>query len=214
MSVKSKKTRVDLTSWNRSEHFHFFKEFDEPFFGITTHVDCTKAYHRSKNEGFSFYLYYLYQSLRAINESTSFRYRMESEKVWLYERIHASTTLLREDKTFAFTFVPYTDTFEEFVQAARLEFDDAMNSTGLRMSESTNRADVIHYSSIPWFPFTAISHARAFKFEDSIPKFTFGKFQEENGNKKLPVSLHVHHGMMDGYHVGQFLELFQQFLLD
>jgi len=30
----------------------------------------------------------------------------------------------------------------------------------------------------------------------------------------MPFSVHVHHGLMDGYHVGQFLEHFQTLMAE
>ena len=33
------KTKLNIESWNRKEHFRFFSAFDDPFFGITTNVD-------------------------------------------------------------------------------------------------------------------------------------------------------------------------------
>jgi len=36
---------------------------------------------------------------------------------------------------------------------------------------------------------------------------------ERHGRKVMPVSVHVHHALMDGYHVGQYIELFGQLLL-
>ena len=38
------KQTIDITHWNRREHFEFFSQFDEPFFGITTLEDFTTAY--------------------------------------------------------------------------------------------------------------------------------------------------------------------------
>ncbi len=35
---------LDQSNWNRKEHFNFFNKYDEPFFGIVTVIDCTKAY--------------------------------------------------------------------------------------------------------------------------------------------------------------------------
>lgn len=52
------KQLIDVNSWIRKEHYHFFKDFDEPFFGITTKVDCTIAYKKAKDLGVSFFLYY------------------------------------------------------------------------------------------------------------------------------------------------------------
>ena len=34
----------------------------------------------------------------------------------------------------------------------------------------------------------------------------------ENGKKTMTMAIHVHHGLMDGYHMGEFLTLFQQLM--
>ena len=71
---------------------------------------------------------------------------------------------------------------------------------------------MVHITTIPWFSFTALSHPRHFKFRESIPKISFGKFFSENQKLLMPVAVHVHHALIDGYHVGQFFELFQEIL--
>ena len=78
--------------------------------------------------------------------------------------------------------------------------------------EFTNLKNVIHISAIPWICFTALSHARHFAFKESNPKISFGKLIHENNKILLPVSVHVHHALIDGYHVGQFFEKFQNSL--
>ena len=35
---------------------------------------------------------------------------------------------------------------------------------------------------------------------------------DENGKKTMPISVHVHHGLVDGYHVGLFLDALQQLM--
>ena len=52
------KQKIDLATWNRKEHFEFFSKFEEPFFGTTIQFDCTKAYHKAKELGVSFFVYY------------------------------------------------------------------------------------------------------------------------------------------------------------
>jgi len=49
--------------WKRREHFEFFKNYDEPFFGITVNVDCTRAYKRAKRDNVSFFVFYLHRAL-------------------------------------------------------------------------------------------------------------------------------------------------------
>ena len=81
------------------------------------------------------------------------------------------------------------------------------NSTGLELAISGE--NVIHYSALPWLNFTSVSHARSFSFQDSCPKITFGKMVERAKRKYMPVALHAHHALMDGLHVGQFVEAYQ-----
>ena len=35
---------------------------------------------------------------------------------------------------------------------------------------------------------------------------------ENNGIMTMPVSIHVHHALMDGYHVAQFIDKFQKLM--
>ena len=72
-----------------------------------------------------------------------------------------------------------------------------------------DRTDLIHYSTLPWISFTSFSHARNWGKEDSVPKIVFGKATERNGQWLLPVSVEVHHALMDGLHVGRYLEKLQ-----
>ncbi|GAA4274736.1 chloramphenicol acetyltransferase [Aquimarina gracilis] len=206
------KTKLDLNSWNRKEHFEFFGGFDEPFFGISTNLDFTRGYQKIKDMGYPYFLFYLHKSLKAANSVEAFRYRIENKEVYLYDRIHASPTIGREDHTFGFSFMEYNEDFETFVSKSQKEIDAVKNSKGLRHSNAAKRLDTIHYSSIPWYNFTGLSHARHFQFKDSVPKISFGKYTKTEGKLTLPVSVHVHHGLADGYHVGQYLETFQKLL--
>ncbi|MCT4587216.1 MAG: CatA-like O-acetyltransferase [Carboxylicivirga sp.] len=98
------KKRLDVENWERKEHYKFFTKFEEPFWGVTTEIDCGMAYEYCKANGYSFTL------------------------------------------------------------------------------------------------------------PDSCPKITFGKMTDEHGVKTMPVSIHVHHALVDGYHVGQFVEKYQRLM--
>ena len=203
---------LDQSNWNRKEHFDFFKEFDEPFFGIVTEVDCTKAYLISKKQKQSFFAYYLHKSICAINQVEEMRYRLIDEEIIIHNQIHASTTIGREDGTFAFTFVPFNLDFKIFNESLKAEVNNVQNSSGLRLIEGDTRRDVIHYSSIPWNNFSGLTHARNYKIKDSCPKITFGKMFSKDGIKKMNVAIYVHHGLADGYHISKYLEIFQSLM--
>ena len=41
---------IDIATWNRREHYEHFSAFDDPFFGVTVKVDCTRAYQEAKDQ--------------------------------------------------------------------------------------------------------------------------------------------------------------------
>ncbi len=201
--------KINLESWKRKEHYLHFIKFDDPFFGIVSEIDCTKAYEHCKQKGYSFFAWYLHKSLLAVNQIEEFKSRILNDEVVIYENIHASATIGREDGTFALSFTEYNDDFRVFESSFKKETEAVKNSRGLRLNENEIRIDLIHYSSIPWSKFTGLSHPRNFKINDSVPKIVFGKFYLHDNKKIMPVSIDIHHGLADGLHVSQFLELFQ-----
>ncbi|TDE14648.1 chloramphenicol acetyltransferase [Dyadobacter psychrotolerans] len=204
-------TILDLENWERKEHFRFFSQFEEPFFGVCVEVDCTIAYQKAKQLGTSFFIYYLHKTLVAVNETEPFRYRInEDNDIVIYDKISVSATVGRPNGTFGFSYMPYDEDYQNFEATARLETERIIKSSGL--FPSANSEDVIHCSSLPWIKFTSMSHARRFSSKDSCPKISYGKMTESSGKKLMPVSIHVHHALMDGLHVGMFVEKFQSLL--
>ncbi|RZJ30767.1 MAG: chloramphenicol acetyltransferase [Flavobacterium sp.] len=204
------KKLLDLENWSRKDHFHFFRKFDEPFFGVTATVDCTAAFETAKSLGVSFFVYYLHKTLRAANQVEPFRYRIEDDKIVVWNQINASPTVSREDGSFAFSLAEYHEDLIEFANATAAEIERVRVTSGL-FTRSFEDDNIIHFSALPWVNFTSLSHARSYAVKDSCPKISFGKMSiSENGTRTMPVSVHVHHGLMDGLHVGQFIDCLQQ----
>lgn len=202
--------KLDLDSWPRKAHFDFFNGFTDPFFGVTVVVDCTETYLEAKKENHSFYLSYLHKALVTANAIQAFRLRIHEGEVWDYERIHAAPTVDRPDQTFGYGYLDYHEDFTSFVRDALPRLEAVRQSTTLLPSASGD--NVIHFSSVPWIRFTGLSHARAMAHPDCIPKISFGKMEVNAGRYTMPLSIHVHHGLADGYHVGQYLEHYQRLL--
>lgn len=204
------KQKLNLETWNRKEHFLFFKQMEEPFFGVTITVDCSKAYQKSKELGVSFFTYYLHKTLVAVNSIECFRYRILNDDVYIFDQIDVSATILREDKTFGFSQIKFNNDIVEFAKNTKNEIARIQTTTGLFTREYSE--NLIHFSALPWINFTSFSHARSFTWPDSCPKISFGKMMEENDKKTMAMSIHVHHGLMDGFHVGEFVNLFQELM--
>jgi chloramphenicol O-acetyltransferase type A len=203
------KSKIDIDNWIRKDHFNFFNKFDEPYYGVTVKVDCTIAYQTAKQKGVSFFLYYLYQSLSASQLIDAFKLRIDGNEVYQYDQIDAGSTISRPDGTFGFGDFRYYPNFEDFHTEALKVIKRVETETGLSMSTAEN---VIRYSALPWIDFTALSHARMFAFRDSCPKISFGKMTKNDEIRSMPVSIHVHHALVDGIQLGQFIECYQKLM--
>ena len=204
------KQKLNIYTWNRKEHYLFFKQMEDSFFGITTTIDCSKAYLKAKEIGVSFFTYYLHKTLVAVNQIESFRYRIIEDEVYIFNQIDASATIMRQDNTFGFSLIEFSEDLNIFSENVIKETERVRLTTGLFTRDFGE--NLIHFSTIPWVNFTSLSHARSFTFPDSCPKISFGKIIDENNKKTFSMSIHVHHGLMDGYHVGQFVNLFQELM--
>lgn len=204
------RTKVNLDTWIRKEHFKFFNSFDEPYYSINADVDCTIAYRRAKELDVSFYLYYLHCAITAINELENFRYRAIGDEVFIYDQINVSHVVLRPNETFGIGFIAYQADLKDFIAGARAETEKVLNATGLSFDFPGD--NIIHFSALPGIKFTGLTHARSFSFKDSSTKLSVGKVTDVDGKKMMPLSITVHHGLTDGLHVGRFIDKYQELL--
>ncbi len=203
---------LELSIFRRRAHFDFFRGFELPFWNVTVDLDVTPLVERSTApDGPSFFLSTLHASLTAANAMEEMRMRIRGEKVVVHERIHGGSTVLRPDETFAFAYFDYDPDFDRFADRASDVLGEVRQGTG-PLEPRPERDDLIHYSVLPWIAFTSFQHARRLAQEDSVPKIVFGRHREIGGRRLMPVSVEIHHALVDGLHVGRFLERFQNLL--
>lgn len=202
---------LDIESWNRKEHFSFFNQFDDPYFAVTVDLDVTKAFAFAKNQNLSFFVVYLYACMKAINSVENFKYRIHDDKVIIHELIHASPTISREDNTFGCSFIYFTDDFNQFNENFKAEKERILSTTDLFPPEEGSDA-CIYCSAMPWFSFSGHKEPVFGVKKESVPKLAFGKYLEKDNKLQMPVSIAVNHALVDGYHVGLFVEAYQKAL--
>ena len=69
--------------------------------------------------------------MKAINIVENLKYRIIDDKIVIHEIIHASATIFREDKTFGFTFINYSEDFTDFYKNFQIEKERVLNSNDL-----------------------------------------------------------------------------------
>lgn len=200
---------LDLANWSRRELFQFFIGYTNPYFNVCAQIDVTKlvaAVRELRGVRVSSTLHYF--ALRVANEIEPFRYRLEGDKVLVYEVVNGGTTVLLPNESFAYAYFDYQTDFKQFVDGMSQAVDNVRTSTG--PLKPTMRDDVIYHTTLPWISFTSFAHARTKGRGDSIPRIVFGKFSKEAERLIMPLSVEVHHALMDGLHVGRFFGRFEE----
>lgn len=199
---------VDIENWNRKPTFEFFKDYEDPFFNMTAHLDATRLYRFCKKNNLSFALTNLFYSLQTANEIREFRFRLMNEKVIEFEKIHATQTLLNDDETFSFCYFENEETVFEFNKAGKISLEEYKKLKTFDVE--SERLDLIYYSVIPWISFTSFKHATRIDNRQTVPRMVFGKLFDDGEKKKLPHSVEVHHALCDGLHVGKYFNALQE----
>ncbi len=182
----------------------FLSASTKPYFNICTNVDITKLLTLlSRRPGMSVTLAYHYFALRVANEIEPFRYRLRQGKVLVHDVINGGTTVLQPNESFTFAYFDFDQDFEKFMLAAQRSVEIVKKGETPFDPRSDDAA--IHFTALPWVAFTSFSHARNWNTEDSVPKIAFGKFVKEADRVLLPISVEVHHALVDGVHVGRFI---------
>ncbi len=212
---------LDTDAWARRDAFEFFRDFDKPYFNVCVRLDVAelKAAADDIGPGLLWRAYH-YLALQLANRHEPFRLRLESGRVRIHDRVNGSSTVLRDNGSFTFA------DLDLFVEGAASLLEFAAFAAGAGASVAAARSGAppfeprpddqarIHFTTLPWLHFTSFSHARNWGREDSIPKLAFGRIENDGARAWLPMSVEVHHALMDGLHVGQFVQAFEAALRD
>ena len=200
--------KIDLETWKRKEHYLHFSSLDDPYWGLVVDVDCSKAFAIAKSRVQSFFLLSLHASLLAANATEELGWRIVDNEICCFSPLHASATIMRADETFGCCLIEFMPDFKEFAANAMHQIELVKARSGMCL-ENDFRHDQIYYSSLPWLKFSALTFARNLKGNDAIPKFIFGKANQQGDKMMMPIALQVHHALVDGLHVARFFERFQ-----
>jgi len=203
--------KLELKAWSRFEHYKFYKNADQPWFSICCNVNVSILHAYCKKNKYSFFHAYMYLTQLAINNSIPFKYRIVDDEVRVYGDIAISIAVTGEDEMLRFCELSYILPFSEFTKHTQ-NMEELVKSkpfTALNPGLNSIRQDVIHMSVLPWFDFTSFSNARITNTLNSIPKIVYGKCSKKAGELLMPLSVEVHHGMMDGLNVSRFVEKLQ-----
>lgn len=211
---KSEMTRIDLKTWERTEHFNFFQSMHKCNYGTTVQQDVTEllAYRNSSGKTgrklrFSDIIYFL--AMKAVNKVPELRTRIVEENPVLFNVVHP-----------AFTYIPKGRNLHANVVAAYAEtcsgqsanFESARqcaDETPTLTPKGGDGQNLIYLSIVSGVAFSSASNPWGDCSCDSVPRILFGQIHETgDGKKMLPVAIELLHSLADGQHLAEFYRLF------
>ena len=200
--------KIDIETWSRKNTYLFYKDADIPRYNITVDIDISRFYQFVKDRKFSFYLSFIYFIMQEMNKIENFRYRLVNGEPYLFDSTHPSyTDSIADTDNFKIVTVNLEDSLELFVKKAK-ETSDKQGSSFLNPDEE-RRDDLVYITTFPWAKFSQVSHAASIDKYDAIPRLIWGKYEEINGKKMMPLSIEAHHALADGRHVGILIQNLQ-----
>lgn len=199
---------LDIDKWPRRATYELFKDYEDPFFNITANLSVEPLYRFCREHGLSYSHAALFYSLETANEIPEFRTRLKEGKLVEFDRIHATQTILNDDKTFSFCYFEFTGDVFAFSEAGRRVVEKYKLLKTFDVE--SDRIDLIYYSVIPWISFTSFKHAGRLDKSQTIPRIVFGKMFGSGSGRQMPVSVELNHAVADGYHLGEFFTRFQE----
>ena len=200
------RTVIDISKWDRKDLFDHYDEETNPFAIINTPIDVTNVYNYCKSTGNSIYATMGYIITKTVNSIEGFRFRKENDEIVVYDKIHGNFTENIDNKIIGFFTIKNDDTYKDFID----EFNDKRD--GLKIAKksetSVTKYNEIWMSCVPWFEFNAA--IPPFNKKNTIPQFIWDKFKKENNVVKTNLMIMVHHGFVDGYHIGKFINELQE----
>ncbi len=201
---------IDIENWNRKNHYNYFKQLDYPHFSICGNIDITIFYNYIKENDLPFFVSILYASTKAANDVKEFRYRIREDQVIEHKTVSPSFTVMTEGEVFSFCTSNFIEDFHQFKSNTIAEIENTKNN--VRIEDEPGRDDLLYITCIPWISFTNLTHPISMNPVDSVPRIAWGKYFEDNGKIQLPLSVQAHHALVDGLHVGQYFQHFQEIL--
>lgn len=197
---------VDLEQWKRKPLCDFFGQLDFPFYGLTCRVDVTRMLARAKREGVSSYYAAMWASMRAVNSLDAYLYKIRGNEIVRHDFLSPSFVDPAEDDLFKVVTLDWRpeEGLVDFCTRARAVSN--AQSALLPAPDEEARDDLVYLSCLPWLDFTMITQEMAFNRDDSVPRFTWGRYGGDSAARTMPYAVQVNHRLIDGRQVGAFYE--------
>lgn len=204
-------TKVDIDEWSRGTLFQFYIEKMRIVMSLTVDINVAPLITYTKKNGLKFYPAMIWVVSKVINSHDEFKYSWDTDgNLIRWDSISPSYTVFnRDDECFSKFVTEYTDDIFEFYQRT---VDDQRKYQEERAIIGNQPQNFFDVSCLPWVKYT---HFDVHVFDEGkflAPVVTWGKYEVQNGNALMPLTMNIHHAVADGFHLSRFFNEVQELI--
>ncbi len=208
-------------TWPRAGAYRMYRHMGAPHMGITVELDVTDLVAELKEEGVSLFAGVMHHLLAAANAVPALRQRIRVadgddpgpehptppmlEHVIEHAHCDPGFTVAVSGDRFNVATAPWSDHRATFAAAVADE-SRRLQDEGRVVPFEGLRDDLIYMSCLPWLRFTSLTHPVHTERPDTTPRIAWGRIDERDGRRTMPVNIQAHHALVDGVHLARFFQ--------
>lgn len=206
-------TPIDLATWPRREHFHYYRNILPCGYSVTVRLDVTRFTAMLTEKGLKFYPSFIWCVSHNILSHPAFRMGVDQEgNPGTHDVMHPNYTVFHpDDHTFSDLWSEHDEDFARFYQRFLEDVAAYGDNRGIK-ARPGQPGNFYCISCVPWLDFTGYSAVVPGGQPNIFPVITYGKATEEAGKVTLPMAINISHAAADGWHTAEFVNDLQALL--
>ena len=202
---------VDMNAYARKPVFQYFRNFDVRVNSRTVQLDVSETRKFIKDKGLVFSISMTLLVTQEANDVAAFRHRIVKGEIEEYDFVFPLYSVLTAEKSLSLVRGSFSGSFGKDYADNLAARDDV--KAGKQQAIDLSSQGYIIVRVVPWYSFTAVTFPYS-RHNDSVPQISIGKFYEQQGATLIPIAIQTNHALVDGYHVGLFLDRLSIYLAD
>ncbi len=206
-------------TWPRAGAYRMYRHMGAPHMAITVELDVTELVAELKAEGVGLFAGVMHHLVKAANTVPALRQRLRLadgedagpdlpsapalEHIVEHAHVDPGFTVAVSGDRFNVATVPFVDDRAAFA-ASVATASKALEDEGDVRPFDQVRDDLLYMSCLPWLRFTSLTHPVHLERPDTAPRLAWGRIEERDGRRTMPVNIQAHHALVDGVHLAAF----------
>jgi chloramphenicol O-acetyltransferase type A len=211
--MSTMRKEIDLSTYKKRNQYRWFSTFADPSYGFDVDIDVDAVVRLAQAKGDSFFPYFLFLVVKAVNAIPEMRLREVNGKVFLYDMIHPTWTVMTVSGVYQNAGMPMEWDFLKFYEQVKELTEKTKKiepGDEIDMFPICREPDVIYSTCIPTLEILGMRHPTPAGNHDSlsVPRILWDRFRKkEDCRFHLTLNITVSHALVDGFPLARCFNL-------